>query len=165
MQHQAMRFAKSGRRSAVRELVAAALAVEPTAPFFLAERLILNPPEDPVELSRSVSTLARLSGTEAIRVGVSFWQAKDYRRAAAVFESTRGVYPEGATLLTNLAVNYAAMGKWDEAERAFRRAIAIDPSNEFAQKSFMHAKKRRLAARGREPGQHRTARRSHATLK
>jgi tetratricopeptide (TPR) repeat protein len=95
-----------------------------------------EPPEEGELCERLVARVAALSAFEANRIGVSFWRAKDHEKAVTAFRGLLAVHPRLAPAWANLAVNHQALGQRDRAKAAFEKALALDPLNEFARKSF-----------------------------
>jgi len=137
------RFVRQDRRAAVRPLVLRALSVDPEAPYFLAEQMLLAPSEDLAELRRAASELACRSVGQANRVGTSLAEAGRHRQAVAVLEGVCDFNPKVPAVLANLAMAYNALGQWDQAEARFEAALRIDPFNDFAGQAYRRALQRR----------------------
>jgi tetratricopeptide (TPR) repeat protein len=84
----------------------------------------------------TAAKLVGLSEVQAKRAGVGLWQAKEYAKAASMFERLAAEHPTSATTWTNLAVNYKQLGQRRKAEDAFRKARSLDPHNDFVLRSL-----------------------------
>lgn len=73
-----------------------------------------------------------ISAADLNRLAVRLWGQRRYTDAATVYEILVSRYPQSATSWTNLAVNYDLNGDRDEAASAHRRAIELDPVNDFS---------------------------------
>lgn len=65
-------------------------------------------------------------------LGVCFFKKEMYREAIPCFERAVDLNPTSAMDYANLGVNYAKIGKNDEAVQFFTLALTLDPSLDFA---------------------------------
>jgi Flp pilus assembly protein TadD len=78
------------------------------------------------------------SGTDALDQG-------DPERAIADLEHAARLVPQGSEIQNHLGLAYAAAGRPDDAERAFRRAVELDCDNAAARENLRAAELDRLA--------------------
>ncbi len=102
----------------------------PDTPEFVADELLLLPPNDLEEFRAGARHLLRLSTRELQRVAAGLGQSGDYPRAAVAFETLVQELPTSATAFAGLAVVYGELGRREEAERMAARAEELDPINE-----------------------------------
>jgi 4-amino-4-deoxy-L-arabinose transferase-like glycosyltransferase len=67
---------------------------------------------------------------------------EEYEQAVAVAEELTREYPSHAPGYAWLGSGYARLGRFDEAERAFERALALDPRNQRARRELFLLKRR-----------------------
>lgn len=131
LHHIAERMLQADKTGPAYSLVEFGLQHAPDHAPLLADRLILRPTLDSGRFNEDVSRLTALAPQEASRVGSSYWERKQFRRAVAVYEQIVEQNPESASAWTNLAVNYAELRQVEKADRAFQKAISLDPLNGF----------------------------------
>lgn len=61
----------------------------------------------------------------------SYWQEAHFRFAAAHRQK-----PEDARILNNLAVTLEALGRWDEALDAYKKALALAPADRSIRRNY-----------------------------
>ncbi|MFT4590246.1 MAG: spermidine synthase [Limisphaerales bacterium] len=106
---------------------------------------------DEESVRRAVSRLLKTSLRDSNKVGVAFWNARQYRRAILVFELIVEQHPSSVTSWVNLGVNQRALGAEGQAEKSFRRALELDGLNSLAQKSLADLIESREAVAGGSP--------------
>jgi spermidine synthase len=112
------------------------LQIDPDHPFLLAEKLLLDPATEESQAQARWSRLAALSPFEASRVGVALWKAAKYQQAATGFELIAARTNQSAMTWANLGINYQKLKQPDKAEKAFRKALELDPVNTFVVESY-----------------------------
>jgi tetratricopeptide (TPR) repeat protein len=68
------------------------------------------------------------SGRGLMNYGLIFMDRGDYTRAISLFERALPLIPDSWALEMNLGVTYGSAGRGDDAERHFRRAVALAPT-------------------------------------
>jgi Flp pilus assembly protein TadD len=69
-------------------------------------------------------------------LGILLLQYKKFREAVAEFESVTVLEPRVSTAYANLGVAYSFLTDFEQAEKAFRRALELEPDNETAKKGL-----------------------------
>lgn len=112
-------------------LLVVLLGAVATAPGFAQ----MYPGQTPVPRTTSLPALRTLAVSreveERFRVGLSALSSGSYQRAAAEFEQVVALNPpepKGSTARYDAALAYANMGRYDDAARNLRAAIALDPA-------------------------------------
>ena len=108
----------------------------PDDPHFLAEQLKWMPPDQAKLFTESFQRLLPLSVEEAFRIGLSMETARQYRRAIEVYEGITQVHPNYATPWAHLGVCRQAVEEYDQAEIGFKKALELDPFNEYAAAAY-----------------------------
>jgi spermidine synthase len=127
-------FQNANSKDTAAALVEFGLRNDPNSSDLLADKLILEQSPDPSVLERLLASWDPLAGVAAHRVGVAFWKRKQFADAVVIFEQLSQRYPNASSLWTNLAINYALAGNHAKAERAHRRALELDPTNDFSRR-------------------------------
>ncbi|HID56553.1 TPA: tetratricopeptide repeat protein [Candidatus Poribacteria bacterium] len=73
-----------------------------------------------------------------------------WREAAFRWEKIVQINPKNAKAHNNLAVAYEALGRYDDAEREYRKALELDPANKAIQRNYIRFKRIRLREEGEE---------------
>ncbi len=123
----------SGNHAGLSQLIEACRRIAPNEPFFqVVERAFEIEPQPAIVASESpLRVLSEPMATIATQLGVRLWEQKNYQEAAGVFRELVAASPQSATSWMNLAINYRALGRNEEAADAARHAMAIDPFNGF----------------------------------
>ncbi len=84
--------------------------------------------------------------------GVALRIERKHREAAAAFSRALTSFPEHETALVQMGASLEDMGKWKEAEQAYRRAVELDPEDPAAKRNLENLLTfRRLSAAPRGP--------------
>lgn len=123
-------FAERSDPDSALQLMDLGLSIDPSNSGFLVNQQLLRitrkqPPQG-VDRSK-VTLIAKRSASEANRLGVELWKLRRHELAVAVFEELVQVHPGSFQAWENLAINYKALGKGEQAAVAFARAYQIDP--------------------------------------
>lgn len=78
---------------------------------------------------RPSPAVAVKEGLQAARRG--YWQEAHFR-----FSTAHQMQPDDAGTLNNLAVTLEALGRWDEALKTYKKALALAPSNRFIRRNY-----------------------------
>jgi spermidine synthase len=114
----------------------------PDSPALLADQLTLRKPFDFAELERLLALPDRSVVDHANRIGLHFTAAREFDTAVTIFVRLCERFPKSATAWTNLAANYTAQGKREQAEQAERRAGELDPARYFDHPRLMQRQSR-----------------------
>ena len=90
------------------------------------------PRQKPAGEAISVSQLQHRVPKEAAKAfqrAMKFTRAGEHEKAAGELEAALRRDPEFANAENQLGVEYSNLGRWDEAENAFRRSTDIDPAS------------------------------------
>jgi spermidine synthase len=133
----AVLFDDEAQRELILRIVDLGLRTAPGDPQLLADRLIFAAKGDldDAAFDAAVAALVAASELEANRVAVAYFGAKDYARAEKVLERLVAAHPESSTSWANLAMTRKEFGRHEAAEEAVRKALALDPFNDFARKA------------------------------
>jgi len=85
---------------------------------------------------------ASLEGARLYRSGSEALDRGDPARAAADLERAAALVPQASEVQNHLGLAYARLGRSDEAERAFRRAVELDCDNAAARENLRAAELR-----------------------
>ncbi len=97
-------------------------------------------------LSTLLAGCASLEGARLYNSGTQALDRGDPAVAAADLERAAALVPEASEVQNHLGLAYAQLGRTADAERAFRRAVELDCSNEAAQQNLRAAELRATAA-------------------
>ena len=144
-------FASQGLLEPARQISAAGLVHDPQQPELLGDRLSMSPKDvDPETFERTFSTILTLDESRANKLGRALMQVRRYDLGNAVFKRLVALHPGSVTTWNNLAVSYWRLERKDEARKAFLQAIALDPFDESAQRTFGAFEAEADAKRGEE---------------
>ncbi len=73
-----------------------------------------------------------------------------WKEAAFRWGKITQMNPNDARAHNNLAVAYEAMGKYDEAEREYRKALELDPGNKAIQRNYIRFKQIQGRRKGKD---------------
>lgn len=90
---------------------------------------------------RRAQAVAAVAAGLALSI-VTLTRNADYRSEVALWEAARRSAPTKVRVLNNLGVAYMEAGRWDDAEAVLRQAVAIAPSDEFANDNLLIAEQR-----------------------
>jgi type IV pilus assembly protein PilF len=68
--------------------------------------------------------------------GIQAAQSRMWEEAIFRWQKVLEQDPDSAAAHNNLAVAYERKGRWEDAEREYQRAMALDPENEYIQANF-----------------------------
>ncbi len=140
---------RSAQPELLRGLADLALKLDPERADLMVDRLALGPPEDAAEFAGSVERVLKLSSKEANRLGVRMFKERKTEKAIEVFRRILAVHPQSNSTWNNLAIAQDAAGRFDEAEQAFQRSLAIDPLHIDTAKSYQSFQQKRKAMSAR----------------
>jgi spermidine synthase len=129
-------FDREVQQELVREIVELGLGLDPESPELLADQLIATPGIDRDRFERTTAVLVKSSPDEASRLAQMLFLSGRHDEAATVLERLAAVRPTSATIWTNMAINYKALGDRELAEDAFREAMALDPLSDFTRSAY-----------------------------
>ncbi len=109
--------------------------VDAEQPDLLADRLVWQMEDDQNVIKHDLIPIEKGALEVANRLGIAFWEEKQYSNAILVFEHLTKLNPDSATVWCNLAVNYRAAGQTNRAKECLMRAVELDPANDFVKKS------------------------------
>jgi len=112
------------------------LEIDTTNRHLVALKQVLELSQDTKLVKENLSHITYRSAKQVSRLAVKMWQSQKYSEAASVFEKLLSIYPNSARSWTNLAINYQALGRRHEAEQAFKKAVFLDPLDDFAVNSY-----------------------------
>lgn len=118
------------------------LRESPDSPALLADQLMLQKPFDFAAFERLLAIPDRSVVEHANRIGVYLTTTKEYDTAVKILSRLCERFPRSATAWTNLAANYTAQGKREQAEQAERRAGELDPARYFDHPRIMQRQSR-----------------------
>ena len=89
-------------------------------------------------LTLSVPVLADQRGDAKTQVafGIRMAQKNLWKEATLRFESATVMDPSYAAAWNNLAIGYEQLGRFDDARRAYEKAIELDPDNQFLKTNY-----------------------------
>jgi tetratricopeptide (TPR) repeat protein len=131
----AEQFFASGQPKQALDILAWGLGLDPEQPDLLADCLIGTKEEDIEIIVRDATVIEKRSVAAANRVAVSLCQRALNRQAIAVLFHLTQIAPQSATLWAHLAVVYRTAGELKRAEECLDDALALDPLNEFVQRT------------------------------
>ena len=140
---------ESGNHDKLGEFVRSCSRVDPEEPLFRMLQVVFDDEGDP-DADHNESPARMLSEQMADRarqIAVQLWRQKRYAAASKLFGQLTEAFPQSATSWMNLAVNYRDSDRHEDAAKAARRAMSIDPLNEFVRrvgKSFEGSNGKRL---------------------
>jgi spermidine synthase len=121
------------------------LSLDPDNIALLTDKLILSRALDDETFARLAKKVTEASNKEANRLGVTLFKDGQtqksealMQRAATVFEGLVTLYPESVSSWNNLAVAYDGLSKIEETEKAFQRALSLDPLSETTRSSYQN---------------------------
>jgi len=112
-------------------MLAAGYAVAPDDPYLAMRRTLRQPPREPDAFDERVREIAAGSRESANLLGGHLWEQGDFARSARVFELLLERWPDSATQWANLAISQRDLGATDDAAESLRKALELDPWNEF----------------------------------
>jgi spermidine synthase len=136
-------FDRTQHRETVLGLLELGLSLDPDDISLLTAKLILSRSLDDESFHRLSKRLMEASNKEANRLGVTLFKDGQTARAVAVFEGLVALYPESVSSWNNLAVAYDGLAKLDEAEKAFQKALSLDPLSETTKNSYQNFTQKR----------------------
>jgi Flp pilus assembly protein TadD len=98
-------------------------------------------------LSPGLAGCASLEAARLYRSGTEALDAGEPQRAVADLERAGTLAPQASEVQNHLGLAYAAAGRPDDAERAFRRAVELDCDNAAARENLRASELRRAEAR------------------
>lgn len=75
-----------------------------------------------------------------------------WREAAFRWEKIVQMNPKDARAHNNLAVAYEALGRYDDAEREYQKALELDPGNKAIQRNYINFKQVHRKRKGKNEG-------------
>src|SRR5204863_861541 len=87
-------------------------------------------------LALVVGKLIDRSTFDANKMGVAFWKQSQNGCAASVFQAVVAKDETYVSAWVNLGVNRQALSEFKLAEEAFKRALALNPHDDFAKESY-----------------------------
>jgi len=145
-------FDRTTQAPLVLEIVKLGLELDPNHPALLTDTIILSSKLEADQFAKLLDRLFDVSQAELNRLGVSLFQEGRHEQAALVFEKLVTVHRDSVTTWNNLAVAYEAAGKLEDAQKAFERALSVDPLSDFAKKSFAAFKEKHGSKQPPGPG-------------
>jgi Flp pilus assembly protein TadD len=98
-------------------------------------------------------TLSQMDEQADFDRGVVLRIERKHREAAAAFARSLAAAPGNATALVQMGASLEDMGKWKDAEQAYRRALEVDPENTAAERNLENLLNfRRVSTVSRGPG-------------
>jgi len=94
--------------------------------------LKLNKPDVAIALYKQALLNNAYNQNTHVRIGASFFAAKEFKQAAAMFKLGTIAYPNNAELWMNLGNSLAADSNFKDAIPAFEQAFIVDPSQRKA---------------------------------
>ncbi len=129
----AVSLCEAGRLTEGREMLAKLIARKPDAPqprYWMAFGQASLTAQKPDDAARALDALERIHPdapqTIAMR-GVLAWLRGDMKACAEAFHEAERLAPNDSISQTHLGRLYLRQRKWAEAERAFKRALDVDP--------------------------------------
>jgi tetratricopeptide (TPR) repeat protein len=98
--------------------------------------------ENAVKLSPNNPVHHRNAGDALLRMGKAEWAHESYLRAVQLTEELLKVNPNNAEFLSRLAVYYAKLGRFEEAQRCAAQALELNPADVSViyRKAVVHAR-------------------------
>lgn len=78
----------------------------------------------------------RSDAKDQVNFGMMVAQKKLWKDAVARFEKAVELDPTYAAAWNDLAIGYEQLGKFDEARKAYEKAMLIDPGNQFIRNNY-----------------------------
>ncbi len=87
-------------------------------------------------LSLSLTACAPAVEQSQLKFGVLAAQNRLWDEAVFRWQKVLKQNPDSAAAHNNLAVAYERLGRWEEAEKAYQKALELEPTNEYVQSNF-----------------------------
>ncbi len=87
-------------------------------------------------LGLAVTACAPAVEQNQLQFGVMAAQSRMWDEAVFRWQKVLQQNPDSAAAHNNLAVAYERMGRWEDAEKEYQRALALAPENEYIQSNF-----------------------------
>jgi Tfp pilus assembly protein PilF len=71
-----------------------------------------------------------------VKFGISVAQKGLWNEATLRFESAVAIDASYASAWNNLAIGYEQLGRFDDARKAYERAMDLDPKNEYIRRNY-----------------------------
>ncbi|WP_157605160.1 fused MFS/spermidine synthase [Schlesneria paludicola] len=113
----------------VSELLKYGLTKQPGAPELIASYLISMKEIDSAWLDQLATSDSESIAFHLNRVGVAYWNRKQYAEAVKVFRRMCDRFPQSATSWANLAINCKLSDMQEASEEARRHAVELDAVN------------------------------------
>ena len=109
-----------------------------------------------------VRALRTPAESDLLALSYQHYQAKRFPEAIATAKELLAKHPNSAAAYINLAVSYAALGRWDNALNSAQNALSIEPDNQLARNNLawilqerrqvLSQEREKLTPQGRTPG-------------
>ncbi len=87
-------------------------------------------------VSLSLSACAPAVEQSQLKFGVLAAQNRMWDEAVFRWQKVLKQNPDSTAAHNNLAVAYERLGRWEEAEKEYQKALELDPVNEYVQSNF-----------------------------
>ena len=105
-----------------------------------------------IGLSATALADKRADAKAKVSWGITIAQKGLWRDATMQWESATSIDPSYGSAWNNLAIGYEQLGRFEDAKKAYERAIELEPKNEYIRgnyESFRQIYDRQNRARGR----------------
>ena len=107
----------------------------------------LSEPSHPIEELRQ-RVIARPSAEAFLELSLSYYQGNEFAACAAASSEALKLDPNSSLALNNLGLAFGQLQRWEEAEHAFDRALALAPGFQLAQNNRAWIRSRAAGASG-----------------
>jgi tetratricopeptide (TPR) repeat protein len=111
--------------------IAASVLVFALLMYPIVHRLMNRP-----AVPNAASTIATGNLPDLLTLSLQYYQAKRFPEAIAISKGILEINPNSADAYNNMAVSYAAMGQWNEAEASLQAALRISPNYQLAKNNL-----------------------------